>query len=144
MSEVNQCPIETAFHRTSLHLKWTLTIVRDLMLGLYHFSDYLKTNEGLTPKVLSSRLKDMEAEGLITKDVVSTTPVEVEYHLTEKGWDLKKILFEFSMFGAKHYSKQVFGQDELDYENVLDIFGGGFMIDPEDIERLRRPKIVKI
>lgn len=111
------------------------------MLGLKHFSDYLKTNEGLTAKVLSQRLKDMEEEGIINKSIVNTNPVEIEYSLTEQGWDLKKVLFELSMYGAKYYPKQVFGDNELNLDKALDLFGGGFMIDKEDIDRLRKPTV---
>ena len=141
--KIKQCPIDRSFHQTILHKKWTFTILRDMMRGFNHFSDYLKTNEGLSSKVLSERLKDMEDEGLISKNIVSTTPVEIEYALTEKGLDLQTVLFHFSMFGAKYYPGDVFETGEFDFEESVDGFGDGFLIPKEELDRIKKPVIKK-
>ncbi|MHA2503393.1 MAG: winged helix-turn-helix transcriptional regulator [Candidatus Kariarchaeaceae archaeon] len=143
MVKIKQCPIDRSFHHTVLHKKWTLTILRDMMRGLSHFSDYLKTSPGLSGKVLSERLKDMEAEGLIIKNVVSTTPLEIEYGLTEKGLDMQNVLFYFSMFGAKYYPGDVFVSGEFDFEGSADTFGDGFLIPKEELDRIKKPIINK-
>jgi DNA-binding HxlR family transcriptional regulator len=72
------------------------------------FSNFLKTNPELSAKVLSQRLKEMQSEGLITKKVIETTPITVEYELTSKGAALNKILYELSMYGAKYYTENIF------------------------------------
>ncbi len=72
--------------------RWTLIILRDLMSGLQHFSDILDNSDGLSPNVLSSRLKRLEAEGLAERHYHRELPPRVEYSLTEKGWAVRPIL----------------------------------------------------
>ena len=123
MTQVKACPIEVAFNKTCLQKKWTMTIIRDLFLGEKYFSRFMVTNPGLSAKVLSQRLQEMENEELITKVVVSTTPLKAEYKLATKGLSLNKILYEIAMFGSKFYTKQVFGEDVLDPIKAIDIYG---------------------
>lgn len=72
--------------------RWTLIILRDLMSGLQHFNDILENCDGLSPTVLSSRLKRLEAEGLVERHYHRELPPRVEYVLTEKGWAARPIL----------------------------------------------------
>ena len=118
MVNLKQCPIDRSFHNTVLHKKWALTILRDMMRGFNHFCDYLTTNPGLSSKVLSERLKEMELEGLISKNIVSITPLEIEYDLTPKGLDLQNVLFYFSMFSAKYYPQDIFENGKFEFEAV--------------------------
>jgi len=67
--------------------------------------------------------------------------VLIEYHLTEKGADLNKILYELSMFGAKHYTEEVFGVDQITDEEAIDIFGYGFKLDKHEIDFHKSPVI---
>ena len=81
--------------------KWTLLILRDIgFLELQRFGEILRNNPGLTARVLSRRLRDMQREGLIrrnvTKDVIS-------YCLTERGEDAVFILLAFLRYGLKHH-----------------------------------------
>ena len=95
-----QDPIRTSVK--SLGAKWTLLIVRDIgFLKLQRFGEILRNNPGLTARVLSRRLKDMQKEGLIerkeTDDVVS-------YSLTSRGEDAVFILLSFLRYGLKHHA----------------------------------------
>lgn len=72
--------------------RWTLIILRDLMSGLQHFNDILDNCDGLSPNVLSKRLKVLEAEGLVERHYHKELPPRVEYVLTEKGWAVRPIL----------------------------------------------------
>lgn len=143
MVELQTCPIQVAFYRTSLHKKWTLMIVRDLLLGVKHFSGYLRNNPDLSAKVLSQRLKEMEAEGIISKTVFNTTPVTVEYDLTSKGLALNKILYELSMYGAKYYTEEVFGEAGVETEKAVNLFGGGFKLPDDEMEFHKSPTVMK-
>jgi DNA-binding HxlR family transcriptional regulator len=82
--------------------KWTLLLLRDMgFLKLTRFNQFLKNNPGLTPRVLSRRLHEMRAEGLVIR---TTAGKEVSYSLTERGADAIYILLAFLRYGLKHHS----------------------------------------
>lgn len=72
--------------------RWTGAIVRALLAGVTHYSDLVRTIPGLSDRMLSERLKELEAEGIVERRVVATTPVTVEYSLTEKGRALQGVI----------------------------------------------------
>jgi DNA-binding HxlR family transcriptional regulator len=65
--------------------RWTGAILRALMAGRTRFNDIAKTVPGLSDRLLSERLKELEAEGIVARAVTPSTPVRVEYALTEAG-----------------------------------------------------------
>ncbi|HET9356659.1 MAG TPA: helix-turn-helix domain-containing protein [Nitrososphaeraceae archaeon] len=68
-------------------------IIREMMQDKTRFNQFLDSIEGINPKILSARLKEMEKSGQIRRKVYSTeTPVRIGYFLTEKGSALKSIL----------------------------------------------------
>lgn len=127
------CPIEISFYRTSIGKKWTLTILRDLILGFNQFSQILRNNPGLSSKVLSQRLKQLQKEFVIEKVIVNDSPIEIQYKLTERGIDLNRVLYELSLYGAKYYPEDVFGESEVTYEEMVEFFGRGFRISSDHI-----------
>jgi DNA-binding HxlR family transcriptional regulator len=73
------------------------------------FNQFLDSIEGINPKILSARLKEMEKSGLIRRKVYYTeTPVRIGYFLTEKGSALKSILNQMATFSMRHCAKEVF------------------------------------
>ena len=68
--------------------RWSAAILRALALGAERFGDIRWRVDGISDRLLSLRLKELEAEGLITRTVVPTTPVQVRYGLTRRGHDL--------------------------------------------------------
>lgn len=84
------CPIDTAFD--VIGKKWTIQLLRGLLEGDHQFNQLLLHIEGLNPKTLSSRLKDLERERLIAKRIVQMSPVKISYELTEKGYAILPIL----------------------------------------------------
>jgi DNA-binding HxlR family transcriptional regulator len=99
--------------------KWTIHIIRDIFGGNHRFSDFLRLSPGLSTKVLSQRLRDLEEDGLIQKKVVSTTPLLVEYHLTEMGKALDRVIVELSIFSIKNYTSEVFDEIPRSYEPAI-------------------------
>lgn len=94
-----QDPIRTSVK--SLGAKWTLLIVRDIgFLNLQRFGEILRNNPGLTARVLSKRLKDMQKEGLIERREANDV---VSYALTSRGEDAVFILLSFLRYGLKHH-----------------------------------------
>src|SRR5574341_2104584 len=72
--------------------RWTGAILRALLVGVCRFSDLTETIPGLSDRMLSERLKELEAEGVVVRSVIPETPVRVEYHLTEKGRSLSSVI----------------------------------------------------
>ncbi|WP_441892146.1 winged helix-turn-helix transcriptional regulator [Paenibacillus sp. YAF4_2] len=92
------CPIEATLD--VIGTKWTFLIVRDLLLeGTLRFSNLLKGMEGVSPKTLSLRLKELEAQGIVKRTVYPEVPPKVEYTLTERGRQLESIFIELKRFG---------------------------------------------
>ncbi len=65
--------------------RWTGAIVRAMLAGATRFSEITAAIPTLSDRLCSERLKELEAEGLVTRTVIPDTPVRVEYHLTAKG-----------------------------------------------------------
>lgn len=92
------CPIARALD--VIGTKWTFLIIRDLLIeGTMRFRDLQKSMEGISPKTLSLRLRELEAEGIIERKVYPEVPPRVEYSLTEKGKQLESIFIELKRFG---------------------------------------------
>jgi DNA-binding HxlR family transcriptional regulator len=72
--------------------RWTGAIVRALLSGTERFSDLTAAIPGLSDRLLSERLKELEAEGIVVRTVVPETPVRIQYHLTEKGRALASVV----------------------------------------------------
>jgi DNA-binding HxlR family transcriptional regulator len=106
--KVAQCPINASLG--VLGKKWTLLILRDIgILGVDRFNRILDSTPGLTPRVLSMRLKELEKEGFI-KCIEKEKPpmVVVRWALTEKGRDILPILLQYTAFGSKWHADVVF------------------------------------
>ena len=72
--------------------RWTGAILRALIVGVCRFSDLTLTVPGLSDRMLSERLKELEAEGVVVRHVMPETPVRIEYQLTEKGQSLGAVI----------------------------------------------------
>src|SRR6266540_4876640 len=102
-----QCPIKASMG--VLGRKWTMLILRDVgFRNIDRFNRLLEAIPGLTPRVLSMRLKELEEDGIIEKLETHSSPMVVRWSLTEKGQDTLPILMRFIAFGSKWYAKEVF------------------------------------
>ena len=106
MSIIKNCPVKTSL--SYVGKRWTLEIVRDMFFGKTRFKDFLEENPKLTSKVLSQRLRELEEGEFVEKKIMSKTPLRIEYQLTEKGYQLNKIMHELAMLSFKFYPDQVF------------------------------------
>lgn len=88
--ELPACPVETTL--TLIGDKWKVLILRDLMSGTKRFGELKKSIGTVSQKVLTAQLRDMEANGLVHREVYAEVPLRVEYSLTELGQSLKPIL----------------------------------------------------
>lgn len=81
--------------------RWSLLIVRDLLQGPRRFSDLRRLLTNVTPKLLTARLRELEANGIVERDHEPGRR-EVRYHLTRKGHDLRPVLEALLTWGLKH------------------------------------------
>ncbi|MGH2530780.1 MAG: winged helix-turn-helix transcriptional regulator [Thermomicrobiales bacterium] len=81
--------------------RWTGAILRALHSGEIRFSEVTATVPGLSDRLLSERLKELEAEGIVTRTVIPDTPVRIEYHLTEKGQALGQVMEEIALWAEE-------------------------------------------
>lgn len=88
-----------------LNGKWKLPIVVSLMHSSKRFNEIQKEVTGISPKVLTNELKDLEANYLISRHVNPSTPVVITYHATEYSQTLKNVLPELSAWGKQHREK---------------------------------------
>ena len=72
--------------------RWTGSIIRALLAGASRYSEILAAVPGLSDRLLSERLKQLELEGIVERTVVPSTPVRIEYRLTEKGLGLGAVV----------------------------------------------------
>ena len=93
------CPVAHAVE--ILGDRWTLLIVRDLMLGVHHFNDLERGLPGISRTILSKRLKQLQARGIIEKKTPGTGRQSTAYYLTEAGKDLEQVILALLAWGTK-------------------------------------------
>lgn len=103
------CPVETTL--TLISDKWKVLILRDLLQGTKRFGELQRSIGHISPKVLTSQLRQMERSGLIMRTVFPEVPLHVEYSLTELGYSLKPVLDAMSTWG-ENYKKQKENEDK--------------------------------
>ena len=84
------CPVETTL--TLISDRWKALILRDLLTGTKRFGELRKSLTGISQKVLTANLREMEANGLLTRRAYAEVPPRVEYTLTELGLSLRPVL----------------------------------------------------
>lgn len=90
--------------------KWKFHILGTLLLNeKLRFMDLLREVEGIAPKMLSKELQDMEVNQLITRTIVHTKPITVEYALTEAGKTVAPLIDELAKWGTA-YREALFNQ----------------------------------
>ncbi|MBW4061619.1 helix-turn-helix transcriptional regulator [Candidatus Saccharibacteria bacterium] len=81
--------------------KWTLLIVRDLLAGERRFSVLEESLSGISPRTLAARLKELETDGIVTRDCSTGHPI---YALTDRGVGLSAILDQMRAWGEAKVS----------------------------------------
>lgn len=125
--------------------RWTLLILRDLMAGLSHYSDILTSCGGMSPNVLSDRLKRLEAEGLVARERVRGLPPRVEYTLTEKGWSVRPVLMSLVDWGREHFGAFPFEAVGTTVSTDFAVrVAPAFLFDPARAQGLETSMVVEI
>lgn len=94
------CPVETTL--SLIGDKWKVLVLRDLMPGTKRFGELQRSIGGVSQKVLTAQLRDMEADGLVHREVYAEVPPRVEYSLTETGRSLAPVLEALRVWGSDY------------------------------------------
>lgn len=109
------CPIAKAAE--ILGERWTILIVRELLLGTTRFNDLQRGLSGISPTLLTKRLGQLEACGLVARRVLSA-PRRNEYHLAPAGRELRPIVLGLGKWGMR-WARGQMSADELDIEMLM-------------------------
>lgn len=97
---VSFCP---RYHRASeiVGRRWSAAILRSMFAGATRFGEIQESIPDLSNRMLSERLKELEAEGVVEREVTPSTPVRVEYRLTQKGRELGPVVEALSQWAER-------------------------------------------
>jgi DNA-binding HxlR family transcriptional regulator len=104
--ELKSCPIETTFK--IIGKKWAILIIREMLRGTTQFNRFLQNIEGITPKVLTERLRELQKFGIVRRRIVSEYPIRVEYEMTDLGKEFEPVLLAAASFSMRNMPKIVF------------------------------------
>jgi DNA-binding HxlR family transcriptional regulator len=104
--ELKSCPIEATFK--IIGKKWAVLIIREMFRGTTQFNRFLENIDGITPKVLTERLRELEKLGIVKRRIVSEYPIKVEYGLTDLGKAFEPVLLAAGSFSMRYMPEVVF------------------------------------
>jgi DNA-binding HxlR family transcriptional regulator len=93
------CPVAMAAE--ILCTRWTIVVLRELIAGSTRFNDLRRGLPRMSPALLSQRLKELEAAGIVSRDPSTSEPGIFEYHLTKRGKELEPIVEAFGIWGQR-------------------------------------------
>ena len=96
----SKCPVSCTLDL--LGDKWTLLLVRDLLLGKGTYTEFQQSPEGIPTNILAERLKRLQAAGIIEKLPYQDRPVRYRYKLTSKGRDLYPLISAMIDWGNRY------------------------------------------
>jgi DNA-binding HxlR family transcriptional regulator len=81
--------------------KWTILVIRDLAEGRTRFCELERSLAGISPRTLSLRLRELEAQGIVARETFPEVPPRVEYSLTPKGEALIPLIEDMRRYGRE-------------------------------------------
>lgn len=99
--ERSSCPITNVLDL--LGDKWTLLVIRDLVLGKRRYQEFLASPELIASNILTERLNRLLDAGLISRHAYQQNPIRYQYLLTEKGKGLEPVLEAILVWGKKQF-----------------------------------------
>ena len=102
--ELPECPVATTV--SLIGDKWKILIIRNLLERAWRFNELQKSLKGISQKVLTDNLRQLERDGIIYRKDYKTNPPKVEYGMTKLGLELGKTLNQMASFG-EFYKKQI-------------------------------------
>ena len=97
----NDCPIYAAM--TVIEGKWKTVVLCNLMSkDKMRFNQLMKVIDGVSPRMLTKQLKELEKDGMVIRTTFTEVPLRVEYSLTEKGKSIIPVLIAIADWGGAH------------------------------------------
>ncbi|WP_371573547.1 winged helix-turn-helix transcriptional regulator [Streptomyces sp. NBC_01314] len=106
------CPSRTSLARIAN--KWTAMVVIALSADRMRFRDLRATVDGISAKVLTETLRDLERDGLVTRHMYAEVPPRVEYELTSLGRTLHAPLHALGLWAEEHMTEVFAARDSFD------------------------------
>lgn len=105
--DLPKCPVETTLKL--LDSRWKVLIIRELLTETKRFGQLKKSVTGITQKVLTAKLRELEETGIVERTVYPQTPPKVEYTLTDVGYSLRPVIAALKDWGKdyKKYTKLI-------------------------------------
>ena len=103
--KILDCPVATTVNL--IGNKWKLMIIRDLIGGTRRFGELRKSLTGISQRVLTQNLRELEADGLLDRKVFAEVPPRVEYSLNKTGRSLKPVIDALADWGTKYKNGRV-------------------------------------
>ena len=103
--ELPECPVATTVQL--IGSKWKLLILRDLMARPWRFNELHRDLEGISQKVLTDSLRQLEADGIVTRTVYAEVPPRVEYSLSGLGESMRPILDAMQLWGERYKERAI-------------------------------------
>lgn len=98
--KILDCPVATTINL--IGNKWKLLIIRDLLGGTKRFGELRKSLTGISQRVLTENLRDLEKDGLLNRKVFAEVPPRVEYSMNQTGLSLQPIIMSMAEWGTKY------------------------------------------
>jgi DNA-binding HxlR family transcriptional regulator len=95
----DECPVKKT--AGIIEGKWTTLVIRELLPGKKRYSDLQRALSGISPKILTARLRHLEQQKLLKRTVYPTVPPSTEYELTPLGRSLEIVIKAMAEFGNK-------------------------------------------
>lgn len=95
------CPARTVIDL--LKGKYTIEVLSEIINGSTHYGELLRSINGINPRILAKRLRELEQAGVLIRTVIPLNPPQVTYELSEKGIALKKITNEMNNWHAQYH-----------------------------------------
>lgn len=106
------CPARLFFEKVAD--KWVLLIINVLARETQHFNLLKKSIQGISPKVLSQKLKMLERDGFIERQVQNTSPIRVDYSLTSLGLEVAKMAYQLKDWAETNIEQVITAQQRFD------------------------------
>ena len=106
------CEVETTLK--VIGGRWKVLIIRELMPEVKRFGELQRALSGITQKMLTQQLREMEEDGIIHREIYPQIPPKVEYSLTPLGKSLQPILYAMHEWAVQHYLDQNASQIKSD------------------------------
>ncbi|NJK77077.1 MAG: helix-turn-helix transcriptional regulator [Oscillatoriales cyanobacterium RU_3_3] len=94
------CPVERTLE--VIGGRWEVLILRELFQGVKRFNELQRAVNGITQKMLTQQLREMESDGIVHREIYLQVPPKVEYSLTPLGKSLKPIIDSMHEWGVQH------------------------------------------